>query len=158
VDDPPCDVFRTERGGEVTYHGPGQLVAYPILNLVHHKKDLRWYLQSLEDVVINTCATFGVVAERREGLTGVWASGAKIAAIGIAASRWITLHGFALNVCTDLSAFEKIVPCGLTDGVTSLAQLNPNGRCPCWAWRTCLVLNVPRQYGCSTYGQQCSGI
>ncbi|MGF1538646.1 MAG: lipoyl(octanoyl) transferase LipB [Elainellaceae cyanobacterium] len=108
-------LFRTERGGEVTYHGPGQLVGYPILNLRRHRADLHWYLRQLEEVIIRAIAPWGLQGEREDGLTGVWVAGEKVAAIGIKASRWITMHGFAVNVCPDLTAFEKIVPCGIGD-------------------------------------------
>ncbi|MEO0539507.1 MAG: lipoyl(octanoyl) transferase LipB [Cyanobacteria bacterium P01_A01_bin.105] len=117
------DLYRTERGGEVTYHCPGQLVGYPILNLRRHHQDLHWYLRQLEGVLIDVLATLGLAADRIEGLTGVWVDGCKVAAIGIKVSRWITFHGFALNVCPDLSGFERIVPCGIEDrAVGSLAQ------------------------------------
>jgi len=119
------DLHRTERGGEVTYHGPGQLVGYPILNLRHHQTDLHWYLRQLEEVIIQAVAPLGLTGKRVGGMTGVWVAGHKIAAIGIKVSRWVTLHGFALNVTTDLSAFEHIVPCGLTKPVGSLAQFCP---------------------------------
>lgn len=116
-------VCRVERGGEVTYHCPGQLVGYPILNLRRYQLDLHWYLRQLEEVVIRSIAPFGLVGERIAGLTGVWVQGYKVAAIGIKASRWITMHGFAINVCPDLAGFEAIVPCGIGDRpVGSLAQ------------------------------------
>lgn len=118
IKDAPYDVYRTERGGEVTYHGPGQLVMYPIINLRYHKMDLRWYLRALEEVVIRVLSsTFGIKASRLDGFTGVWVGGdQKLAAIGVRVSRWITYHGLALNVTTDLSPFRKIVPCGIRDG------------------------------------------
>lgn len=120
-------VCRVERGGEVTYHCPGQLVGYPILNLTHYQKDLHWYLRQLEEVLIRVLAGYGLVGERVAGLTGVWVEGRKVAAIGIKVSRWITMHGFALNVCPDLSGFERIVPCGIVDKpVGSLAQFIPD--------------------------------
>lgn len=112
--DAPFEVYRTERGGEVTYHGPGQLVMYPILNLRHHKMDLHWYLRALEEVVIRVLySTFSIEASRVEGLTGVWFGDQKLAAIGIKVSQWIAYHGLALNVTTDLTPFEWIVPCGI---------------------------------------------
>ncbi|KAL8160225.1 hypothetical protein V2J09_001762 [Rumex salicifolius] len=111
----PFDIVRTERGGEVTYHGPGQLVMYPIINLRNHKMDLHWYLRSLEEVVIRTLLKLSIKASRLEGLTGVWVGDEKLAAIGIRVSQWITYHGLALNVSTDLSPFERIVPCGIRD-------------------------------------------
>ena len=117
------EVYRVERGGEVTYHCPGQLVGYPILNLQYHRKDLHWYLRQLEEVLIRVLAFYGLKGDRLPGLTGVWLEGRKVAAIGIKVSRWITLHGFALNVCPDLTGFERIIPCGLSDrSVGSLAQ------------------------------------
>ncbi|MBE7381722.1 MAG: lipoyl(octanoyl) transferase LipB [Leptolyngbya sp. SIO1E4] len=120
-------VVRVERGGEVTYHCPGQLVGYPILNLRRHCPDLHWYLRQLEEVLIRTLHNLDIPGERLPGLTGVWVNGRKVAAIGIKASRWITMHGFALNVCPDLSGFQHIVPCGIVDKpVGSLLQFNPN--------------------------------
>lgn len=113
---PPCDLYYTERGGEVTYHGPGQLVMYPILNLRHHQLDLHWYLRSLEDVVIRALkSACAIEATRIKGLTGVWVGDKKVAAIGVRVSRWVTYHGMALNVTTDLSPFKRIVPCGISD-------------------------------------------
>ena len=120
------EIYQTERGGEVTYHCPGQLVGYPILNLRRHRQDLHWYLRQLEEVIIRTLAGYGLVGDRIPGLTGVWLEGRKVAAIGIKVSRWITMHGFALNVCPDLTGFEKIVPCGIVGKpVGSLAQFLP---------------------------------
>ncbi len=121
-----CEVHRVERGGEVTYHCPGQLVGYPILNLRYYKQDLHWYLRQLEEVLIQLLAVYGLKGERVVGMTGVWLEGRKVAAIGIKVSRWITMHGFALNVCPDLTGFERIVPCGIADKpVGSLAQFIP---------------------------------
>lgn len=121
------EVHRVERGGEVTYHCPGQLVGYPILNLQRHHKDLHWYLRQLEEVLIWTLKIYGLQAERNPGFTGVWLEGQKVAAIGIKVSRWITMHGFALNVCPDMTGFERIVPCGISDQpVASLAQWIPD--------------------------------
>jgi lipoate-protein ligase B len=110
------ELFEVERGGDVTFHGPGQLVGYPIIDLKRHKQDLHWYLRQLEQAIISTLAEFGVQAERNTGFTGVWTSGRKIASIGVHARDWVTWHGFALNVSTDLSFFDFIVPCGI-DGV-----------------------------------------
>ncbi len=118
-------LHRTERGGEVTYHGPGQLVGYPILDLSYYQKDLHWYLRQLEEVIIRALKPLDLVGERVSGMTGVWVQDHKIAAIGIKVSRWVTLHGFALNVTTDLAAFEVIVPCGLTKPVGSLELFCP---------------------------------
>ncbi len=118
------DTFKVDRGGDITYHGPGQIVAYPILNLLNYKQDIHWYLRKLEEVIIIALGEYGVTAYREEGLTGVWVMGEKIAAIGIKISRWITMHGFALNVNTDLTKFERIIPCGIFHkGVTSLKSL-----------------------------------
>ncbi|MGD1903084.1 MAG: lipoyl(octanoyl) transferase LipB [Geitlerinemataceae cyanobacterium] len=120
------EVHEIERGGEVTHHCPGQLVGYPILNLKRYQPDLHWYLRRLEAVVMGTIAAFGVTGDRVEGLTGVWVGDRKLAAIGIKVSRWISMHGFALNVCPDLSGFDRIVPCGISDKrVGSLAQFVP---------------------------------
>ena len=109
------DLFEVERGGDVTFHGPGQLVAYPIVDLRNHREDLHWYLRQLEATLIGALATFGIAAERRPALTGVWTEGRKIASIGVHARQWVTWHGFALNVTTDLSYFDVIVPCGIAD-------------------------------------------
>ena len=119
-----AQVFQTDRGGDVTYHGPGQLVGYPILDLTQHRRDISWYMRSLEEVFIRTARDFGIEAGRSEGAAGVWVGNNKLAAMGVHLSRWVTSHGFALNVNTDLRYFEWIVPCGLRDkGVTSLAKL-----------------------------------
>jgi lipoyl(octanoyl) transferase len=117
------EVHEVERGGDVTYHGPGQLVGYPILDLRQHREDLHWYLRQLEATLIHALRQLGVQADRRAGLTGVWTRGRKIASIGIHVKQWVTFHGFALNVSTNLSAFELIVPCGIPDVVmTSVAR------------------------------------
>ncbi|MUL37087.1 lipoyl(octanoyl) transferase LipB [Gloeocapsopsis dulcis] len=127
IDESIYNVHRVERGGEVTYHCPGQLVGYPILNLQYHCKDLHWYLRQLEEVLIQVLAVYGLPGERYPGLTGVWLEGYKVAAIGIKVSRWITMHGFALNVCPDMTGFERIVPCGISDKpVGSLSQWIPD--------------------------------
>lgn len=118
------DVFRIDRGGDITYHGPGQIVGYPILDLNQYKADIHWYLRSLEEVIIAALGEFDIEAGREEGMTGVWVRGEKIAAIGIKVSRWITMHGFALNVNTDLQKFDRIIPCGIFHkGVTSMEKL-----------------------------------
>jgi lipoyl(octanoyl) transferase len=120
------EIHRVERGGEVTYHCPGQIVGYPILNLYRHQQDLHWYLRQLESVLIKVLQVYGLSGDRIPGLTGVWVEGRKVAAIGIKVKRWITMHGFALNVCPDLSGFEQIVPCGIPDKpVGSLSQWIP---------------------------------
>jgi lipoyl(octanoyl) transferase len=115
--------YPTDRGGDITYHGPGQLVGYPILDLREWKRDVVGYVRAVEQVLIDTLAEFGIAANRNPGCTGVWVGHAKIAAIGVHISRWVTSHGFALNVNTDMSYFQYIVPCGLTQPVTSMAQL-----------------------------------
>ncbi len=117
-------VERTDRGGQVTYHGPGQLVGYPILNLSPDRRDVARYLRDIETALIRTLRAFDVEAGRKPGLTGVWVGEEKIAAIGVHLSRWVTTHGFALNVATDLTHFDLIVPCGLRGrGVTSMRRI-----------------------------------
>jgi lipoyl(octanoyl) transferase len=120
-------LHETNRGGDVTYHGPGQVVGYPILDLTGYKRDVRWYVRSIEKAIVGTLAEYGISGEHVEGLTGVWTDvgdvKAKIAAIGVHISRWVTSHGFALNVETDLAYFQYIVPCGLAKPVTSLRAL-----------------------------------
>ena len=118
------EVIETSRGGDVTYHGPGQLVAYPILNLNEWKLSVGWYLRMLESVLIDLLADYGLQGERVEGLTGVWVGGAKVAAIGVGLRRWTTFHGIALNVAPNMAHFKTIIPCGIGDKpVTSLAML-----------------------------------
>jgi len=119
------DLFESDRGGDVTYHGPGQIVGYPILDLREWRRDVRAYFRGVEQSLIDALASFGIAAGRvpEPGYEGVWVSGAKIGAIGIHISRWITSHGFALNVDTDLTYFKYIVPCGLTKPVCSLRSL-----------------------------------
>lgn len=118
-----AEYIEIDRGGDITYHGPGQIVGYPILDLDQHFTDIHKYLRYLEEVIIRTCADFEIKAGRIEGLTGVWVGEKKICAMGIRCSRWVTMHGFALNVNTDLSYFKNIVPCGIEDkDVTSLSE------------------------------------
>jgi len=118
------DVVKVDRGGDATYHGPGQLVAYPILNLNQWTPSIKWYLRALEDVIISVLGRFGLHGERLEGYTGVWVGGAKIAAIGIGLHNWVTFHGIALNVAPNMTHFGLIVPCGIADKpVTSMAAL-----------------------------------
>lgn len=119
-----AQVFHTDRGGDVTYHGPGQLVGYPILDLTQHRRDISWYMRSLEEVFMLTARDWGIAAGRSPGAAGVWVGNDKLTAMGVHVSRWVTSHGFAMNVNTDLSHFQWIVPCGLHGkGVTSLAKL-----------------------------------
>jgi len=118
------EVFETGRGGDVTYHGPGQIVGYPILDLSPDRRDVHRYVRGLEEVMIGTCADYGIAAGRIAGLTGAWVGDAKIGAIGVRIARWVTSHGFAFNVSTDLAPFGLIVPCGIRGrGVTSLERL-----------------------------------
>ena len=115
--------YQIERGGDVTFHGPGQLVGYPILDLHNYKKSISWYMRGLEQLIIDTLAEFTVTAERKDGLTGVWVGDEKIAALGVRVTRWITMHGFALNVTPDLTYYSGIIPCGIFEyGVTSMAR------------------------------------
>ncbi len=117
-------MFETGRGGDVTYHGPGQVVGYPILDLAPDRKDVHRYVRDLEEVMLRACADYGVVAGRVFGLTGVWVGDDKIGAIGVRIARWVTSHGFAFNVAMDLQPFSLIVPCGIRDrNVTSLERL-----------------------------------
>ncbi|MGA9115194.1 MAG: lipoyl(octanoyl) transferase LipB [Bacteroidota bacterium] len=117
-------VVMNDRGGDITYHGPGQLVGYPILDLKEHGRDLHRYLRDLEEAVIRTLGAFGIAAERLEPYTGVWTGGEKLCAIGVKTSRWVTMHGFALNVDPDLGWFGRIIPCGIFErGVTSMAAV-----------------------------------
>lgn len=117
------DFHLTNRGGDVTYHGPGQLVGYPILDLNDWKRDVHAYVRAVEEVILRTIGSFGLAGERVPGATGVWVKGAKVCAIGVHISRWVSSHGFALNVETDLQYFQYIIPCGLTLPVTSMRKL-----------------------------------
>jgi lipoyl(octanoyl) transferase len=117
------ELFEVERGGDVTFHGPGQLVGYPIVDLKRHRQDLHWYLRKIEEALINTLADYAIAGERNPSYTGVWTRGKKIASIGVHARDWVTWHGFALNVTTDLSFFDLIIPCGISGVVmTSIAR------------------------------------
>lgn len=117
-------VFNIDRGGDITYHGPGQIVGYPILDLNSYGPDIHLYMRRLEEVMIRALKKFKIDGVREEGMTGVWVNGEKIGAIGVKVSRWITMHGFALNVNTDLSKFDRIVPCGIFHkGVTSMSRV-----------------------------------
>jgi lipoyl(octanoyl) transferase len=122
------ELYEVERGGDVTFHGPGQLVGYPIIDLTQHRQDLHWYLRELEATLIDALGTFGIAAKRRAGLTGVWTeSDRKIASIGVHARQWVTWHGFALNVTTNLSYFDLMVPCGIPGvDMTSIARERPD--------------------------------
>lgn len=118
------DVVQVDRGGDVTYHGPGQLVGYPIFDLHQHKQSISWYMRSLEDVFIEVLNHFNIQGERSEGYTGVWVKDEKITALGVRISRWVTMHGFAFNINTNLSHFSGIIPCGIFQyGVTSLQKI-----------------------------------
>lgn len=120
------DLIQSNRGGDITYHGPGQLVGYPILRLHNRERDLHAYLRGLESVLIKTLSSFGIESDRRVGKTGIWVERRKIAAIGVAVKAWTTYHGFALNVDLDLSPFNHIIPCGIVDGsVTSMQEECP---------------------------------
>ena len=122
--DQSVDVFNIERGGDITFHGPGQLVGYPILDLSNYKKSVSWYMRTLEQIIIDTVSEFGIEAKRIEGLAGVWVGDEKIAALGVRIRRWVTMHGFSINVNTDLTFYDGIIPCGIFDhGITSMEQL-----------------------------------
>ena len=116
--------FHIERGGDVTYHGPGQLVGYPILDLRDYKKSISWYMRTLEQIIIDTLSEFNIQADRKNELTGVWYKNEKIAALGVRVSKWITMHGFSLNINPDLNYYKSIIPCGIFEyGVTSMSKI-----------------------------------
>ena len=116
--------FHIERGGDVTYHGPGQLVGYPILDLRDYKKSISWYMRTLEQIIMDTLSEFNIQADRKNGLTGVWYKNEKIAALGVRVSKWITMHGFSLNINPDLNYYKSIIPCGIFEyGVTSMSKI-----------------------------------
>ena len=122
--DRTIEVFNVERGGDITFHGPGQLVGYPIIDLANYKKSISWYMYSLEQLTIEVLSEFEISAKRVKGLTGVWVGDKKIAAQGVRLTRWVTMHGFSINVNTDLSYYNGIIPCGIFDrGVTSMEEL-----------------------------------
>ena len=117
-------LFHIERGGDITFHGPGQIVGYPIMDLHNYKMSISWYMRTLEEVIIRSLDKFGISADRKDGLTGVWVEDEKIAALGVRISRWVTMHGFALNVNTDLAYYDSIIPCGIFDyGITSMKHI-----------------------------------
>ena len=121
--DKSVEVYNTERGGEVTFHGPGQLVGYPILDLRNYKKSVSWYMRTLEELTIRVLKEFDIKGSRIKGLTGVWVENKKIAAQGVRISRWVTMHGFSINVCPQLSYYDGIIPCGIFDhDVTSMEE------------------------------------
>ena len=122
--DRSVNVFDIERGGDITFHGPGQLVGYPIIDLSYYKRSVSWYMRRLEQLAIDVLKDFGINASRIKGLTGVWVGEEKIAAQGVRISRWVTMHGFSLNVNPDLSFYDGIIPCGIFDhGITSMEEL-----------------------------------
>lgn len=135
------ELHYTDRGGDVTYHGPGQIVGYPIIDLREWKRDVGAYLRALEQVLIDVLTDFGIAADRSPGATGVWVGGAKVAAMGVHISRWVTSHGFALNLDTDLNYFKYIVPCGLRQPVTSMRALG----CP--AYREEVIAAIAGAFG-----------
>jgi lipoyl(octanoyl) transferase len=128
------EIFEIERGGDVTFHGPGQLVGYPIFNLSEHRADLHWFLRQMEQALIVALEPLGITGERRAGYTGVWTGGRKLASIGVHVRQWVTWHGFALNVTTDLSYFDLIVPCGIPDVVMTSVQRELGERAPRDLW------------------------
>jgi len=118
------DVIKTDRGGEITYHGPGQLVGYPIIDLKKYRRSITWFMRSLEQSIIEMLNEINISSNRKEGLTGVWVNDHKIAALGVRLSRWVSMHGFAINIHTDLSLYRGMIPCGISDfGLTSIAKI-----------------------------------
>ena len=116
-----ADVVRTDRGGQVTYHGPGQLIGYPIINLNFHKKSVSWFMRSLEKIIIDMLSEFNVKGNRKDGYPGVWVEDEKVCAMGVRIAQWVTMHGFAINVNPDMKYFDGMIPCGILDyGVTSI--------------------------------------
>jgi len=145
------EVFDIERGGDITFHGPGQLVGYPIFDLTEHKQDLHLFLRQIEESLIRTMAEVGIPAQRRDGRTGVWVEDRKLASIGIHVKKWVTWHGFALNVLTDLSFFDLIVPCGIEEVEMTSMQKELRERAPRDLWARALdgiVLGF-----CEVFGQ-----
>ena len=124
IDPQDAEVIQSDRGGDITWHGPGQLVGYPIINLEEHKKSVSWYMRNLEEVIISTLKDFEISGDRISGMTGVWVGNQKICAMGVRLSRWVTMHGFALNVRPDMSYFNDMIPCGIKGkGVVSMKDL-----------------------------------
>ena len=120
-------IIQTDRGGNITFHGPGQLVGYPILDLNHYKRSITWYMRELEQLIIDVLGEYDIKASRKKGLTGTWVKDKKIAALGVRISRWVTMHGFSLNINPDLNFYKKIIPCGIKEyGVTSMAKIMGN--------------------------------
>lgn len=145
------EVHEVERGGDVTFHGPGQLVGYPIFDLKRHRRDLHWYLRQVEEALIVALADVGIEAERNTGYTGVWTRGRKIASIGVHARDWVTWHGFALNVTTDLSYFDLIVPCGIPEvRMTSVARERPGQSIPVERMAEITAQSFGRVFGLET--------
>ena len=117
-------IIQTDRGGNITFHGPGQLVGYPILDLNHYKKSVSWYMRELEQLIIDVLKEYDINAGRKKGLTGTWVRDKKIAALGVRISKWVTMHGFSLNINPDLKYYQGIIPCGISEyGVTSMAKI-----------------------------------
>ena len=120
-------IIQTDRGGNITFHGPGQLVCYPILDLNHYKRSITWYMRELEKLIIDVLGEYDIKASRKKGLTGTWVKDKKIAALGVRISRWVTMHGFSLNINPDLNFYNHIIPCGIKEyGVTSMAKIMGN--------------------------------
>ena len=120
-------IIQTDRGGNITFHGPGQLVCYPILDLNHYKRSINWYMRELEQLIIDVLGEYDIKASRKKGLTGTWVKDKKIAALGVRISRWVTMHGFSLNINPDLNFYKNIIPCGIKEyGVTSMAKIMGN--------------------------------
>ena len=120
-------IIQTDRGGNITFHGPGQLVCYPILDLNHYKRSITWYMRELEQLIMDVLGEYDIKASRKKGLTGTWVKDKKIAALGVRISRWVTMHGFSLNINPDLNFYKNIIPCGIKEyGVTSMAKIMGN--------------------------------
>ena len=155
LDTTGIEVVEVERGGDVTYHGPGQLVGYPILDLRQHRPDLHWYLRTLEQALIEALAHLAIPAARHPGYTGVWTQGRKIASIGVHVKQWVTWHGFALNVTTDLSQFDRIVPCGIPGvEMTSVEREAGSGKREAELWDASLravIAGFERAFGLTAY-------